>query len=319
MIQSRTDPAFPTPMPDTLQEMEYIFIENFPAVIDFHQKVFTSELIHGLKNTEQTKNLLEKRKYDMKDLYGKYCSNWTKTEHILKRFKSYFKAMERHADKDLCLESDLIKPIQMLNRYHLFFRDLVSVCERSEDDEDILLYKECQKICQEISMNANDVMATSRIKNFPESEDLSRMGVLIKRGPVLCKIQRRSSCINLLDLKKKKRTKNTQIQIFFFKQKLVFCHFKKRPEEFGLGDEYRYWTMIPVNKMSLDDVDDENEFVLRNDEGPENIRVVTTSSEEKDLWVRIIKEEMEGFRVRIESMVKPPKSIDEGIVQLDSS
>ena len=71
--------------------------------------------------------------------------------------------------------------------------------------------------------------------------------------------------------------------------------------------------MIPVNKMSLDDVDDENEFVLINDEGPENIRVVTTSSEEKDLWVRIIKEEMEGFRVRIESMVKPPKSIDEGI------
>ena len=96
MIQSRTDPAFPTPMPDTLQEMEYIFIGNFPAVIDFHQKVFTSELIHGLKNTEQTKNLLEKRKYDMKDLYGKYCSNWTKTEHILKRFKSYFKAMERY-------------------------------------------------------------------------------------------------------------------------------------------------------------------------------------------------------------------------------
>ena len=71
----------------------------------------------------------------MKNRYGSFCGNWTKSEYILQRFKSYFKKMEQHSYEDISLKDDLIRPIQMLNPYHFLFGDLFNVCDHLEEDK----------------------------------------------------------------------------------------------------------------------------------------------------------------------------------------
>ena len=312
MKKSKDDPDYPLQMPELLKEMEYICIGNFNDVFDFHQEVFSNELISGIKCAEKTRDLLRKRNYDMKNRYGTFCSNWTKSEYILQKFKSYFKKMEQHSDGDISLVDDLIRPIQMLNRYHLFFGDLVNICGRLEEDENTQLYKECLHISKDISQNSNDVMATGKIKNFPEAEDIAKQGVLIKRGNVNCKIPKNASFFHLFDLKtKQNRTKNMPAHIFLFKQRLVVSHFKKSAKEFGIGDEYRFWTMFLVNKMKIDDAEN-NDFILIDEETSLKLRIVAETAEEKDIWVGIIKEEIKGIERRLTNMMIPKASFDQG-------
>ena len=78
MKKSKDDPEYYVKMPEELKEMDYILIGNFQEVFDFHKDVFTEELRGGIKCAEKIRNLLRKRKYDMKNRYGKYCNNWKK-------------------------------------------------------------------------------------------------------------------------------------------------------------------------------------------------------------------------------------------------
>ena len=90
------------------------------------------------------------------------------------------------------------------------------------------------------------------------------------------------------------------------------CHFKKSVKEFGIGDEYQFWTMFLVNKMQIEDAD-ENDFVLIDAETSLKLRIVAETSEKKDIWVGIIKKEIKGLERRMTNMMIPQASIDQGV------
>ena len=101
------------------------------------------------------------KKNEMKRIYGRYFTNWKKSEYILKTFDSYFKRMEHHLglELEMRVEDHRIKPIQMVNRYHLFFGDLLTISGRLYESKTYILYVQCLAICKEISQNVNDVIS----------------------------------------------------------------------------------------------------------------------------------------------------------------
>ena len=198
----------------------------------------------------------------------------------------------------------------MLNRYHLFFGDLVKICERLDEPDVQILYGECLQISKGISQNANDVMATGRIQNFPESEDISQQGVLIHRGFVKTQVQRRMSLFGSSFLNKmmKKYTKQNQVHMFLFVKSLVLCFYKKNSKEFELADEYPYWTMFCINKMKVED-GEKKEFILSDTENGYSITLEANTIEDKNGWVKRISKEKRKIDKKILKLMMPTASI----------
>ena len=48
----------------------------------------------------------------------------------------------------------------------MFFKELVKLCEKTEQKEEAAKFEECSKIASEISRNANDMMDVGRIDQF---------------------------------------------------------------------------------------------------------------------------------------------------------
>ena len=167
--KSKEDPDYPVQMPIDLKRICSIFLGNFHEIRDFHKEVFTDKMRSSIWRADEMRDLFRRRQHEMKSIYGKYCSNWKKCEYIMKKYDSYFKQMEHHIESDTTLQDQMIKPIQMINRYHLFFADLVKICERLDKSDEHILFAECLFVSKEISQYVNDIMATGRIENFPQT------------------------------------------------------------------------------------------------------------------------------------------------------
>ena len=178
--------------------------------------------------------------------------------------------MEQKSEAKIFLLNDLIKPVQVLNRYPLFFAELLKLCEKTSDTENKPFYEDCHRISKEICKNANDFMATGKIQNFPENQEIENFGYLIERGPVHRKIPKKKSLLQVFGKGEKTKTTNVSAHLFLFKKWIVLCNYKPDEQEFGIGDEYRYWTMLPLNKMKME-VGEANQFELFDVEKDQNI------------------------------------------------
>ena len=301
--KSMDDPNYPIKMPESLQKSERILFENFYEICDFHKEIFTDGLKASEENAEGMRDIFRLRKQKLKDIYGKYCNNWRKCENILESFKkSYFAPMKCHLNSDFWLQDEMIKPIQMLNRYHLFFGDLLKICEQIGEEDNAILYDECYNISKEICQNANDVMATGNIRNFPDSHtSINELGVLIKRGCVHCRLPRKvatfgSSIFNMI---LKNNTRNASCHLFLFKKCLIVCSYKKTGKEFELQNKYSYVATFWINRMKIQE-NRNNQFILCDNETGLNMSFESISLvEDINEWGSIISREIERNHCRI--------------------
>eukprot|EP00092_Neocalanus_flemingeri_P010030 GFUD01010810.1.p1 GENE.GFUD01010810.1~~GFUD01010810.1.p1 ORF type:complete len:440 (+),score=101.66 GFUD01010810.1:96-1415(+) len=308
--KSKEDPEYPVQMPDELKRMFWVFVGNFHEIRDFHKDVFTERIRSSIWRADLMRDLFRRRECDMKSRYGKYCNNWKKSEYILKKFDSYFKQMEQHLESEMKLEDQMIKPIQMVNRYHLFFGDLVKICERLKEADIQILYGECLYVSKGISHNANDVMATGRIQNFPESDEISRQGNLIRRGSAKYRVRSRASVFgsNFFSKIMKKNHQDILVHMFLFVKSLVVCFYKKNAKEFDLADEYRYWTMFRINKMKIEN-GEKKEFIVSDTETGQSITLVANTVEDKNGWVKRISREIRSVDKKVMKLMVPTASI----------
>ena len=183
----------------------------------------------------------------------------------------------------------------MLNRYHLFFGDLSKICEQIGEKNNAILYEECNTISKEICRNANDVVATGSIQNFPHSHpQIDELGVLIKRGLV----QRKVAAFGSPIFNRKNYTRNSSSHLFFFKKCLLVCSHKKTGKEFEGKEKNIYVATFWVNRMKIQEVKG-NGFILVDSENGPNMSFEAISMEEKSEWVFMISKEIERNHTHI--------------------
>ena len=147
---------------------DLIAFGNIHQIIDFHNLYFTEGLKNANNDAAKILELFAKKKGDMKVRYGKFCINKPKSEVVVTQFQdSYFNKLESHLRQTMPLADQLIKPVQHLIRYNMFFKELVSCCEQAGQKEEADRFRECSDIASEISHNANDMMTAGRIDQFP--------------------------------------------------------------------------------------------------------------------------------------------------------
>lgn len=292
-------------MPPGLREgRDLIAFGNIHQIIDFHKLYFTNGLKSANKDADKILELFAKKKGDMKIRYGKFCINKPKSELVMTQFQDcYFNKLESYLRQDMRLADQLIKPVQHLTRYNMYFKELVSCCEQAGQKEEADKFRECSSIASEISHNANDMMTAGRIDQFPG--DITKQGELLHRGSVFCKVP----CMDRRSLfsKSKQTARLEPAHIFLFQQAVIVCYYRVRITEIGNRDEYRYWHKFLINKMQVRDIargGNEMEFELHdtienvNKESTtsnQNLTITTNTMEEKRDWVTKINKEIRGL------------------------
>ena len=257
------------------------------------------------------RDLFRKSQYAMKSIYGKYCRNWKKCEYILKKFDRFFREMEEHLESEGRVQDQLIKPIQTINRYHLFFTDLVKICEQLDKSEEHILYAECLFVTKGISKYVNDIMATGRIENFPESEDITNQGNLLQRGFAKYRIGNKVSSFGSYFFSKmmSEDTHEIPVHMFLFEKSFIVSYYKKNSREFELADEYKFWTMFQIKKMKIDPSEN-REMIVTNTETGHSVTLVIDTEEEREEWVKRINKEVKQIDRIIKKLMMQAVSID---------
>eukprot|EP00092_Neocalanus_flemingeri_P007708 GFUD01008324.1.p1 GENE.GFUD01008324.1~~GFUD01008324.1.p1 ORF type:complete len:446 (+),score=143.38 GFUD01008324.1:75-1412(+) len=301
-MKSKQDPNHPVVMPPGLREgRDLIAFGNIHQIIDFHKLYFTKGLRNANSDADKILEMFKKKKGDMKVRYGKFCINKPKSELIVTQFQdSYFSKLEFYLHQDMRLADQLIKPVQHLTRYDMYFRELVTLCEQAGQKEEADKFRECSKIASEISHNANDMMTAGRIDQF--SGDITKQGELLHRGSVFCKVpgmDRRS-----IFSKSKPSARLEPGHLFLFQQCVIVCYYRERMTEIGNRDEYQYWHKFLINKMQVRDIargGNEMEFELHDTNKESratdnlNLTITTNTMEEKSEWVKKINKEIRSL------------------------
>jgi len=319
-IKSKEDPKHPIQMPPGLCEgRDLMAFGNIHQIIDFHKLYFTKGLRNANNDAEKILELFRKKKGDMKIRYGKFCINKPKSELIMTQFQdSYFSKLDSYLHQEMRLADQLIKPVQHLTRYNMYFKELVNFCEQAGQKEEAEKFEECSKIASEISLNANDMMTAGRIEQF--SGDITKQGELLHRGSVFCKVP----CTDRKSIfsKTKPSMKLEPCHIFLFQQCVIICHYRERMTDIGgTRDEYRYWHKFLINKMQVRDIargGNEMEFELHDTDKKSatpdlNLTITTNTLEEKKEWVTKINKEIRGLASLICELGNPRKTSLVGI------
>ena len=311
MRKSKEDPDYPVQMPEEFQRIFSVFVGNFHEIRDFHKEMFTDTMRDSIWKADLMRDLFRKSQYAMKSIYGKYCRNWKKCEYILRKFDLFFKEIEEHMKSEGRVQDQLIKPIQTINRYHLFFTDLVKICEQLDKSEEHILYAECLFVTKGISKYVNDIMATGRIENFPECEDITNQGNLLQRGFAKYRIGNKVSSFGSYFFSKmmSEDTHEIPVHMFLFEKSFIVCYYKKNTQEFELGDEYRYWTMFKIKKMKID-TGESREMIITNTETGHSVTLVLDTEEEREEWVKRIRKEVKMIDIIVRKLMMQAVSVD---------
>jgi len=313
-VKSKQDPTHPIPMPPGLRGgRDLIAFGNIHQIIDFHKLYFTQGLKNANNDADRILELFTKKKGDMKIRYGKFCINKPKSELVVTQFQdSYFNKLESYLHQNMRLADQLIKPVQHLTRYNMYFKELVNCCEQAGQKEEADKFRECSNIASEISHNANDMMTAGRIDQFPG--DITKQGELLHRGSVFCKVP----CMDRRSLfsKGKPTARLEPAHVFLFQQSVIVCYYRVRITDIGNRDEYQYWHKFLINKMQVRDIargGNEMEFELHdtNKESKtpnQNLTITTNTMEEKREWVTKINKEIRGLENLKGDLCNPRKT-----------
>jgi hypothetical protein len=174
--------------------------------------------------------------------------NKPRSEVVVHRHLDYFRRLQTILGLQMGLPDLLIKPVQALTRYHMFFEDLSRLSERAGQAREAKLYGECRDLARDVSRAANDMMAAGKIEGFPG--DLGRQGELVWRGEARCREAagqgQAGARGSVLGRGRRPSAKLERATIFLFRQCVLVCRVGERGE-LGL------WHAFPVARLTLRD------------------------------------------------------------------
>jgi len=302
--RSRDDENHPLPMPEKLREgRDGIAFGNIMKIAEFHRDIFTQGLCDVLHDPKKLKDFLVKREREIKERYERYCVNKPKSECVVKEYDWYFRKLQHRLEMDMSLADLLIKPVQALTRYHMFFEDLARLSEKASEGREAEIYLECAEMANKVSRGANNMMIAGKIKGFTHKGQ----GELLKNGKATCKQRAIAQCGSATPMGFRRTSTTLNLgaarrwepaHIFLFENCVIVC--KEGKNNFDL------WHQFQINRLTLRDIcgDNLNEskrFELHDappngveigDQGEYNMTVEVATQEERQEWVNRIQAEI---------------------------
>ena len=147
------------------------------------------------------------------------------------------------------------------------------------------------KPCKEVCLNTNDRLATGSIKNFPKTEEINELGVLIKRGNILLKKKRSGFGSHILNKIRKNSTFCVGSHLFLFKKCVIVCYHTEIEKDWGIEDDFLYIETFWIERMKVKESGG-TEFHLTDSKSGLKICFDALSSEDRCIWVAAIKQEI---------------------------
>eukprot|EP00794_Sanderia_malayensis_P017293 gene17293-19023_t len=264
--------------PEELKGKERLIFGNIEDIYEFHKNVVKKELEKLDNAPDRLANdfLKMEKKWQM---YVTYCQYKPKSMTLLHDYlDTYFEEMRKKFGHRSKLSDYLIKPVQRLMRYQVFFKEFVKYTNRAGLDSTEL--RKCLLMMKVIPKNANDMMNIGMLEGF--SGNLSAQGKLILQD-------------SLYVANAKTRSKPEERRVFLFEQLLVFSEPFERKSDFTV---FIYRHGIKMNTLGLTENFDEdaNQFAVwtKNANGGSEIFVLVAKSQNiKRCWVDAIRSILE--------------------------
>ncbi|XP_050446122.1 kalirin isoform X3 [Cataglyphis hispanica] len=244
------NPDCEIPLPEDLRGgKDKMVFGNLEAIYEWHRDFFLKALERCLERPEELGPLF--KRYERKlHMYVVYCQNKPVSEYIVSEYiDTYFEELRQKLGHRLQLCDLLIKPVQRITKYQLLLREALRLTERTQRLSEIEGLRAAAHVMRVIPKAANDMMDVGRLQGFDGK--ITAQGKLLLHGPLLV-----SEISNVL-------TREREWQVFLFEQNIIFSEAVGKKTQFT-NPAYIYKAHIQVNKMSLEDSNDDPEkFVIR--------------------------------------------------------
>ncbi|XP_070163536.1 triple functional domain protein isoform X4 [Polyergus mexicanus] len=244
------NPDCEIPLPEDLRGgKDKMVFGNLEAIYEWHRDFFLKALERCLERPEELGPLF--KRYERKlHMYVVYCQNKPVSEYIVSEYiDTYFEELRQKLGHRLQLCDLLIKPVQRITKYQLLLREALRLTERTQRLSEIEGLRAAAHVMRVIPKAANDMMDVGRLQGFDGK--ITAQGKLLLHGPLLV-----SEISNVL-------MREREWQVFLFEQNIIFSEAVGKKTQFT-NPAYIYKAHIQVNKMSLEDSNDDPEkFVIR--------------------------------------------------------
>ncbi|XP_012230227.2 kalirin isoform X2 [Linepithema humile] len=244
------NPDCEIPLPEDLRGgKDKMVFGNLEAIYEWHRDFFLKALERCLERPEELGPLF--KRYERKlHMYVVYCQNKPVSEYIVSEYMdTYFEELRQKLGHRLQLCDLLIKPVQRITKYQLLLREALRLTERTQRLSEIEGLRAAAHVMRVIPKAANDMMDVGRLQGFDGK--ITAQGKLLLHGPLLV-----SEISNV-------SPRGREWQVFLFEQNIIFSEAVGKKTQFT-NPAYIYKAHIQVNKMSLEDSNDDPEkFVIR--------------------------------------------------------
>jgi len=316
--RSREEEDYPVQlqMPEKLRDgRDGIAFGNIVKIAEFHRDIFSQGLGEVLHDPEKLKAFLLKKEPIIKDRYESYCVNKPKSECVVKEYDRYFRQLQQRLEMDMSLADLLLKPLQMLTRYHMFFEDLARLSEKGGQPRHAEIYQECAEMAKQVSRGANNMMVAGKIEGLQGG--IANQGELLKNGKATCKMGKNIAHIGTPMLQRGytlggRDRKWEPAHVFLFEKCVIVC---KEGKSFDL------WHQFLISRLTLRDICGDNpsesrRFELHDappngldfgDKGEYNMTVEVSTQEERQEWVSRIQKEIWNLKNAIDIFAHPTR------------
>lgn len=317
--RSREEEDHTLPMPEPLRDgRDRIAFGNIMKIAEFHRDIFTQGLGEVLHDPEMLKDFLQKRVPIVKDRYEQYCVNKPKSECVVKEYSDYFRKLQHRLGMDMSLSDLLMKPVQMLMRYHMFFEDLARLSEKGGQMRQAEIYRECSEMAKQVSRGANDMMVAGKIEGLQGG--ISNQGELLKNGKASCKEKSKNVAHIGTPMLRRGATLGgggrrwESCHIFLFDKCVIVC---KEGKSFDVWHQFLI-TRLTVRDTCGDTPNESRRFELHDappqlkgvdftDKGEFNLTVEVVTQEEKEEWVDRVQKVIKKFKEDSDFFADPTK------------
>lgn len=265
--------------PDDLKGKEKFIFANLQQIYEFHKNSFLPEIEKCLENYDVVGRTFAKYERRL-HMYVVYCQNKPTSEYLVGEYETFFNEIKQKLGHRLNLADLLIKPVQRIMKYQLLLKDIMKYTERAQESLEFL--KKAQQVMHVVPKACDDMMHVGRLQNFEGK--ITAQGKLLHQGTLLVSDNPSAQAFKAKDRR-----------VFLFEQSLIIADCILPKKEFA-NPSYIYKLHIMVNKMAMETevANEPLRFVLKNKNpsaaAPSDVVVQCASPEEKQQWLRVIKQ-----------------------------
>ena len=256
MQTSKDDQNISIQIPPSLSEGKQGIVEsNFEELYRLHKDIISWGIKAGHKDPTNLRNIFVENKDRIIRTYNNNIGKVQMILRIVNQHQTYFNklwnSVSDESENILGFSSMIMKPLNHINRYQIYFERLKIVSQKMKYKEDAMCYKELLDIAMHIQSGIDNMLSINRITDM--EEDAQAQGLLIYRGPLKCQIDTKTRFgSSIFASLKRGKERMEKVEVFLFKFSLIVCRNQGVTGYFGPEyDEYRFSHRFPMNNLKV--------------------------------------------------------------------